>query len=49
MIETGKKINTNFTIDIIEEGQQREVAFVIDKDGTVLGIIEKINTKAHAE
>lgn len=24
-------------------------AFVIDKDGTVLGIIEKINTKAHAE
>lgn len=24
-------------------------AFVIDTDGTVLGIIEKINTKAHAE
>jgi thioredoxin-dependent peroxiredoxin len=24
-------------------------AFVIDKEGTVLGIIEKINTKAHAE
>lgn len=24
-------------------------AFVIDKDGTVLGTIEKINTKAHAE
>jgi peroxiredoxin Q/BCP len=24
-------------------------AFIIDKDGTVLGIIEKINTKAHAE
>lgn len=24
-------------------------AFVIDKDGTVLGIIEKINTTAHAE
>lgn len=24
-------------------------AFVIDMDGTVLGIIEKINTKAHAE
>ena len=24
-------------------------AFVIDKDGTVLGIIEKINTKAHVE
>lgn len=24
-------------------------AFVLDKDGTVLGIIEKINTKAHAE
>lgn len=24
-------------------------AFVIDRDGTVLGIIEKINTKAHAE
>src|SRR6056297_3801533 len=24
-------------------------AFILDKDGTVLGIIEKINTKAHAE
>lgn len=24
-------------------------AFVIDKDGTVLGVVEKINTKAHAE
>ncbi|MEX1062901.1 MAG: redoxin domain-containing protein [Balneolaceae bacterium] len=24
-------------------------AFVIDTDGTVLGVIEKINTKAHAE
>ncbi len=24
-------------------------AFIIDTDGTVLGIIEKINTKAHAE
>ncbi|MCC5904892.1 MAG: redoxin domain-containing protein [Balneolaceae bacterium] len=24
-------------------------AFIIDKEGTVLGIIEKINTKAHAE
>jgi len=24
-------------------------AFVIGKDGTVLGVIEKINTKAHAE
>lgn len=24
-------------------------AFVVDTDGTVLGIIEKINTKAHAE
>ncbi|WP_069131874.1 peroxiredoxin [Rhodohalobacter halophilus] len=24
-------------------------AFVIGKDGTVLGIIEKVNTKAHAE
>ncbi len=24
-------------------------AFVIDTDGTVLGIIEKVNTKAHAE
>ncbi len=24
-------------------------AFIIDTDGTVLGIIEKVNTKAHAE
>lgn len=24
-------------------------AFIIDTDGTVLGVIEKINTKAHAE
>ncbi|MDR8393719.1 redoxin domain-containing protein [Aliifodinibius sp. S!AR15-10] len=24
-------------------------AYVLDKDGTVLGIIEKVNTKAHAE
>ncbi len=24
-------------------------AFILDKDGTVLGIIEKIDTKAHAE
>ncbi len=30
------------------EGPSRS-AYVIDTDGTVLGIIEKINTKAHAE
>ena len=24
-------------------------AFVIDTDGTILGVIEKVNTKAHAE
>lgn len=27
MIETGKKIDTNFTLDIIEGGQQKEVSF----------------------
>jgi len=30
------------------EGPSRS-AFVIDKDGTILGIIEKINAKEHAE
>ena len=24
-------------------------AFIIDTDGTILGVIEKVNTKAHAE
>ena len=29
------------------EGPSRS-AFVIDKDGTILGVIEKINAKEHA-
>ena len=104
MIETGKKINTDFTLDIVQNGEEKNVtfselldrpaivsvymrnntsgcdkqnkslaehadwfdekgykmygntyeapsrsAYVIDTDGTVLGIIEKVNTKDHAQ
>lgn len=45
MIETGKKIDTNFTLDIIEEGQQKEVAFseLLDRP-TIISIYMRNNT-----
>lgn len=45
MIETGKKIDTNFTIDIVKEGQQKEVAFseLLDRP-TIVSVYMRNNT-----
>lgn len=45
MIETGKKIDTHFTIDIIKEGQQKEVTFseLLDRP-TIVSVYMRNNT-----
>lgn len=45
MIETGKKIDTNFTIDIVKEGLQKEVAFseLLDRP-TIVSVYMRNNT-----
>lgn len=45
MIETGKKIDTHFTIEIMQEGQQKEVAFteLLDRP-TIISVYMRNNT-----
>ena len=45
MIETGKKIDTHFTLDVIKEGQQKEVSFaeLLDRP-TIVSVYMRNNT-----
>lgn len=45
MIEIGKKIDTHFTIEIMQEGQQKEVAFteLLDRS-TIISVYMRNNT-----
>ncbi|HLR76474.1 MAG TPA: redoxin domain-containing protein, partial [Balneolaceae bacterium] len=45
MIETGKKIDTNFTLDIVEDGEEKNVSFqkLLDRPA-IVSVYMKNNT-----